>query len=206
MQALPPFDPGIELLVASRGMSKGVEQADEPQVVPKAYLQLGDVQFGGQWKNVTSTSADGEGAAFANVSQKFGAYSVTAGASYKFQTGAKPGADRDSFEFIGSITRKMGGVSMKLGAIYSPDDLGAAKRSLYVEAGPALEVTRTLRLSANVGRRIRENGSNYTSMNVGATKRVFRAFALDLRYYRTNRSELGDMYRSRLVVAGRWSF
>jgi hypothetical protein len=33
-----------------------------------------------------------------------------------------------------------------------------------------------------------------------------RAFAIDLRYYRTNRANLGEIYRQRVVVAGRWSF
>jgi hypothetical protein len=35
MFALPPFDPGVEFVVSSRGMSKGIEQSDEPQVIPK---------------------------------------------------------------------------------------------------------------------------------------------------------------------------
>ena len=48
MFALPPFDPGFEMVVSSRGMSKGIEQADERQVIPKAYVHVGDLQFGGQ--------------------------------------------------------------------------------------------------------------------------------------------------------------
>lgn len=203
---LPPPDPGIELVVASRGMSKGIEQADEPQVIPKLYMQVGDVQLGGQWKDVTSTTADGEGALFANASRKFGAFSVTAGAAYKFQTHAKRGTDSDSLELSGSVSRKLGRLSVKASAVFSPDDLGAAKRSLYLEGGPAFDLTGTLKLSANIGRRIRENGANYTSMNVGATKTLLRAFALDLRYYRTNRSELGEIYRNRVVIASRWTF
>ena len=206
MFALPPFDPGVELVVSSRGMSKGVEQSDEPQVIPKVTLKVGDVQLGGQWKNVTSTAADGEAAAFATITHKFGAFAVTAGAAYKFQTNVKMRTDSKSFEFTGAVARSFGKVSAKISAVYSPDDVGKAKRSLYFEGGPAIDLTKTLRLSANLGRRSRENGPDYTAFNVGATKTLFRGFSLDLRLYQTNRANLGDIYKRRVIVAGRWVF
>ena len=205
MFALPPLDPGTELVVSSRGMSKGIEQADEPQVIPKLFIQAGDVQVGGQWKNVTSATANGEAAAFVNGVHKFGPFQLALGAASKFQTGARPGTDSDSFEFTGGSTYKSGKLSLKLPAIYSPDDLGGTKRSLYVEGGPSFDLTKTLRLSANLGRRSRKLSPDYISMNIGATKTLFPGFALDLRYYRTNRSNLGDIYRQRLILAGRWS-
>ncbi len=206
MFALPPIDAGVELVVSSRGMSKGIRQSDEPQVIPKAYVQIGGVQIGGQWKNVTSSTADGEAAAFFSASRKFGSLSVTVGAAYKFQTAAKGGTDTNSLEFTSAVSQKVGRLSVKVGATYSPDDLGRAKRSLYVEGGPAFDLTKTMKLSAGIGRRSRENGPNYLSMNAGATKTFFRSFAVDFRYYRTSRSELGDVYRQRIVIAGRWSF
>jgi hypothetical protein len=206
MFALPPFDPGFELLISSRGMSKGIEQADQPQVIPKAYLQVGDLQVGGQWKNVTSATAEGEASGFVNVSRKFGPFAFTVGAAYKFQTGARPGTDSDSFEFSGSASRKIGKASLRVSAIYSPDDLGGTRRSLYVEGGPSFDLTKTVRLSANLGRRSRQLAPDYTAMNFGVTKTLFRSFSLDLRYYQTNRSSLGDIYRRRVVIAGRFTF
>ena len=201
-----PIDPGVEMTVSSRGMSKGIEQADEPQVIPKLYVQSDDFQLGGQWKNVTAATADGEGAVFVNWARKFGAFQLALGAAYKFQTGATPGTDSDSLELTGGLTRKAGKLSLKLTAIYSPDDLGGTKHSLFVEGGPSLEVTKTVRLSANLGRRSRRGAPDYTAANFGATKTLFRGFSLDLRYYRTNRANLGDIYRRRLVLAGRWAF
>lgn len=206
MLFLLPLDPGVEMVVSSTGMSKGIEQTKGPQVIAKAYVQVGDLQLGGQWKNVTSATAEGEASAFVNASRKFGAYSLAFGASYKLQTGARSGTDSDSFEFTGALTRKIGRLSLKIGAIYSPDDLGGTKQSLYVESGPSFELTKTLKLSANLGRRTREKNLDYTAMNVGATKNLARGFAIDLRYYRTNRSNLDDIYRSRAVVSGRWTF
>lgn len=74
MLGLPPLDPGIEIVVASRGMSKGIAQTEGPQLVAKPFIQLGPVQFGGQWKNVSSAVADSEGSAFASVSPKLGQF------------------------------------------------------------------------------------------------------------------------------------
>jgi hypothetical protein len=203
---LPPFDPGFEIAVSSHGMSKGIEQVDGPQFIPKAYLQAGDLQVGGQWKNVTSTTAGGEASAFLNFNRSFGTFAVTAGAAYKVQTGTKGSTDSDSFEFTGGVSRKFGKVSLKVTAVYSPDDLGGTRQSLYVEGGPSFDLTKTLRLSANLGRRTRENAPDYVSMNVGAAETLFRGFSVDLRYYRTNRANLGDVYRQRVVLAGRLSF
>lgn len=207
MFALPPLDPAIELVVSSRGMSKGIEQTtDEPQVIPKLYLQAGDIQAGGQWKNVTSTTADGEASAFVNATRKAGPFQLSAGAAYKFQTSAKPGTDSGSFEFSGGVTHKRGKLSLKLTAVYSPDDLGGTKRSLYLEGGPSFDLGKTLRVSANLGRRTRINAPDYTSTNIGATKTLFRGFALDFRYYATDRANLGEIYHRRAIVSGRWSF
>ena len=128
-------------------MSKGIRQSDEPQVIPKAYVQIGGVQIGGQWKNVTSSTADGEAAAFFSASRKFGSLSVSVGAAYKFQTAAKGGTDTNLGVYERGVPEG-GRLSVKVGATYSPDDLGRAKRSLYVEGGPVFDLTKTMKLSA----------------------------------------------------------
>ena len=46
--------------------------------------------------------------------------------------------------------RKFGKAALRVSAIYSPDDLGAARRSLYLEAGPSFDIDDTTRLSANM--------------------------------------------------------
>lgn len=206
MWVLPSPDPVVELTVASHGMSKGISQTDGPQMIPKTYLQIGDVQLGGQWKNVSSNSATGEFATFLNVAREFGALQLTGGITYKALTGAPAGVDSDCVELAAGASSKLGKASIKLNAIFSPDDIGSTRRSLYLEGGPSLDVTKQLRLSANLGHRWREDGTDYLSMNAGAAYTLFRGFALDLRYYRTNRADLGDVYRQRLVMSGHWSF
>jgi hypothetical protein len=150
MWDLPPPDPGIEIVVASRGMSKGIAQTEGAQVVPKAFVQFGQVQVGGQWKNVSSAVADGEAAAFVNYTPKLGPYQLTVGAAYKFQTGVDGDTNDESFEFTTAVIRKVGRLTLRLTAIYSPDDLGSARRSLYVEGGPSFEADSSTRVSASI--------------------------------------------------------
>ena len=203
MWDLPPPEPGFEILVASRGMSKGVAQTDGVQVISKAYLQIGDVQVGGQWKNVASTVADGEAAAFVTYAPKVGPYQLSIGGTYKFQTNVKGETDDKSWEFTGSASRKFGKLTVKGSAVYSPDDLGSAGRSLCFEGGPSFEIDGTTRLSANIGRRSRVDGVDYTSFNAGISKTLFKKATFDLRYYDTAQSDLGEIYHGRLVFSGK---
>ena len=71
---LPPPDPGFEISVASRGMSKGIAQTDGPQVIVRASARSGVLEAGGQWKNVSSDTAWGEAAIFVNANHSFGKF------------------------------------------------------------------------------------------------------------------------------------
>jgi hypothetical protein len=206
MWALPSANPAVEITVATRGMSKGLAQTDEPQLLAKAYDQLGQMQVGAQWKNVSSNSADGEASLFVSFARTFGKVQLAAGAAYKVLTGAPRGVDRDSIELNAAVSRKVGRVAVRVNTIFSPDDIGSAKRSLYLEGGPSFDVSKSVRLSANLGHRWRQDGAEYTSVNAGAAYTLFKGFAADLRYYRTNRAELGDAYGQRLVLSGKVTF
>ena len=203
MWDLPPPDPGFEIVVASRGISKGVAQTDGVQVIPKAFVQLGQVQLGAQWKNISSPAAEGEAAAFVNYAPKIGSLQLTLGAAYKFQTEVTGNPDDDSFEFTAGATRKFSKLAMRVSAVYSPDDLGGARRSIYLEGGPSFDLSKTLRMSANLGHRSRVNGVDYTSFNAGVSKTLFKKLTVDLRYYDTARGELGETYGNRVVLSGR---
>jgi hypothetical protein len=206
MMDLPPPDPGIEIIAASRGMSKGIAQTEGPQMVAKPFVQMGPVQLGGQWKNISSAVAGGEAALFANASPKLGKFQLNLGAAYKFQTGVNGPTDDKSWEFTGNISRKFGKLILRVGAIYSPDDLGGAERSLYLEGGPTYELSKTTRISANIGHRDRVNGDDYTSFNAGVAHTLFKSMTLDARFYGTNRSNLGEFFEDRLVISARLAF
>lgn len=95
---------------------------------------------------------------------------------------------------------------MRVAAVYSPDDLGSAGRCLFVEASPTVELDKTTRLSAGVGRRSRVNGDNYTAFNAGLAKTIFKGVTVDVRWHDTNRSSLSFPYQGRGVVSARMAF
>ena len=203
---LPPPDPGIEIIIASRGMSKGVAQTEGPQILAKPFVQAGPVQLGGQWKNVSSAAAGGEAALFASVAPKVAGFQLNFGVAYKMQTGVREPTDDKSWEFTGSVTRKVGKVGLRVAGVYSPDDLGSARRSLFVEGGPTLEIGKATRLSAAGGRRERVNGDDYAAFNAGIAHTLFKGVTIDARYYGTDRSSLGEFFEDRMVVSARMSF
>jgi hypothetical protein len=122
MLDLPQLDPGIEISVASRGMSKGVAQSERPQLIVRPFVKLGDVQVGAQWKNVTSAVADGEAAVFVGFGRELASFQLTLQASHKFQTGVREQTDDHSWEFSGGLTRKLSRIMLRASAVYSPDD------------------------------------------------------------------------------------
>lgn len=204
---LPPPDPALEFSIASRGMSKGIAQTNgEPQMLIRGSAKAGAAEAGGQWKNVTSTSATGEAAVFVNANHSLGAVRLNGGVSYKFQTGVSGNPDSDSFEFTAGANAAFGKVVLRATAIYSPDDLGSAEQSLYVEGGPTLELTKTLRASANAGRRERDGAPDYTSFNFGLAKTIEKNILVDVRYYDTAQSGQGAAFKPRVVVSGRVTF
>lgn len=203
---LPSPNPGIEIVYASRGMSKGLAQTDGAQVVPKAFVQFGTVQIGGQWKNVTSSAAEGEAAAFAAFAPKIGGFQLSLGAAYKFQTAVHGKTDDDALEFSGSISRRFGKVGLRLGLVYSPDDFGSTRRSLFVDFGQSIDFDKSTRLSGTIGWRERVGSPDYTAFNAGVTRTLVRALSVDLRYFGTAQRRLGDAYKDRAVVSARFTF
>ena len=202
----PPPDPGIEFVVASRGMSKGIAQTEGPQALIRPNVQIGPVQIAAQWKNLSSPVAGGEASLILGVAPKIGQFQLNGSVAYKLLTGVNGPTDNKSWEFAGNISRKFGKLGLRVAAIYSPDDLGSAERSLFVEGGPTFEIGKSTRVSGSIGRRDRVNGDDYTAWNAGIARTLFKGMTLDARYYGTNQSDLGEFLEDRLVVSARMSF
>ncbi|HEX8640990.1 MAG TPA: TorF family putative porin, partial [Allosphingosinicella sp.] len=192
---------GLEILAASQGVSKGLRQTEGPQLIARPEVAFGPVFIGGYYKNVTSTSADGEGAAAAGVRARVDGFDLVGSVMHKWAVGDQGPGDRDSFEFFASVSRRFGSVATRLNVTWSPDDLGGAESSLYVEAGATVALAGGLGAGANVSRRERDGATDYTAFNAGATYAVSRNLSADLRYYDTDRSGLGEIYESRLVAS-----
>ena len=199
LDPLPPIVPAFELSIASQGMSKGVLQSDGPQFIPRASLRLRKFQVGGQWKNVSTNSAKGEVSLFGGWNGKVAGADAGGSIAYKMLTSASGSGNRNSWEFSANIGRKFGKVGLRASAVFSPDDFGSTKSSLYVEGGPSLDLPWKLRGSAAIGRRARRGNRDYTSVNVGLARPIGRALTIDVRYYDTNKSEFGETFDNRLV-------
>ena len=77
---------------------------------------------------------------------------------------------------------------------------------MFIEAGPSLDIGKTLIASANVGRRERRQNLRYTSFNAGVSVRIHPSLLLDARFDATNRRDLVQVYGQRVVVSARLSF
>jgi hypothetical protein len=203
---LPPPDPAIEISIASRGISKGLAQTDGPQLLARGEVGFGRLYAGAYAKNVTSPTSDGEAGAVIGLRAKAGGFDLAASAALKIAIAPAAGLDKEALELAGSISRKMGRVTPRVSVIWSPGDLGSTGRSVYAEAGLAYDLGGGTSLGGAVARRERAGGADYTAFNAGIVHVIAGRFTVDLRWYDTGSSALGDPYRGRLVAALRAKF
>lgn len=203
---LPPPDPSIEISAYTRGYSKGLAQTDDAQLVVRGEVAFGSVSVGGQWKNITNSLADGEAQLNLGYETNVAGVDLSLQGGYHFLTGLDGPGDTQRVEFNLTATREIGAVTPRISATYSPDDFGGTGESLYLEAGVGVEVLPRTTISANLGWRERSNNSDYTSFNAGIAYKIVRQVTVELRYYDTAQSALGDVYEGRFVGALRLRF
>jgi hypothetical protein len=206
MMDLPPPDPGIEIVVASRGMSKGLAQTDGFQVLGRGELLFGDLGFSAYYKNITSATADGEVGVGAILKKKLGGFDVSGTVTFKWLTGLDGQVDPDSIELIPSVSRRFGPMTARVSVTYTPNDFGRTGSSTWIEGGLAWKVGKSTTISGNLGRRERERAVDYTGFNLGVSHSLHKNFTAELRYYDTHRSALGDNFHGRAVAILRAKF
>ena len=99
----------------------------------------------------------------------------------------------------------MGRVTPRASVVWSPDDIGGTRQTLFAEAGASYRLSSTFSASASLGRRQRGGGPDYTAWNAGLTWSGFKPVSLDMRYYDTNAGS-AQPFRPRLVVSARARF
>lgn len=199
--------PSVEATLATQGMSKGLRQTEDPQLIVRPQLTFGQFYGGAQIKNVDSPIAHAEASLFAGVKKKLLGFSLDGSVSYKFLVPAEDGAnDTGAFEFIAVAGRKIGPATARIALTYSPDDFGATGQSAYVFASAAADLSATTSLSGGVGRRERDNGADYTAFNLGLTQALGKHFSADLRYHDTAEGNFGETYRSRVIASMKAKF
>ena len=201
---LPPLDPAIELFVASHGMTQGLSQSDGPQIIPRAYLRMGQVQVGAFWRNIDSQVASGIGVLFARASVKRQSTQADFVVLYRTRTGARRPTVLHAWELDTTVRHSFGRVGVRVNAEYAPREFELGP-SLFVEIGPTLRLAKGTNLFANLGRRERSGAPEYTAINFGISGAVGKKLVIDGRYYATDRSRLGPRYHGRLVFSARLS-
>ena len=198
---IPPPDPGIEISVASRGISKGLAQTDGIQIVARPELAFGPVWLGFYAKNVTSSTSEGEAGPSIGLRTRAGGVDLAASATWKMSIEPRGTLNDDALELVGSVCRRFGAANARFSVTWSPNDLGSTDETVWAEAGLGYSLRRSTSLSLNLGRRERDGGPDYTAFNAGVTQTLPQGFSVDLRWYDTNRSGLGDSFEGRLVAS-----
>jgi hypothetical protein len=206
MLDLPPPEPAIEFVLASRGYSKGLAQTDGVQFLIRGEVDLGILFAAAQWKNVNSSGADSEGQIQIGVGGEVGGFDLETAVGYKRLSGLPSSADEDTVEFTASASRAFGPVTPRIALTFSFDDLGATRESLYAEAGASLRIAPRTSLNAHVGRRERGGGDDYTAFGAGISQRIGEHVIAELRWNDSAESARGDAYEGRAVASLRLRF
>lgn len=205
MALLPPPVPVVEFNLASTGMSKGIAQTTGPQALVRGELGFGALFVGAYIKNVSSSTSDGEAAALVGVRTKAAGIDLTATAAWKRAVDPAPGCDRNALELGATASRKFGRIAPRLSFVWSPDDLGGTRSTLFAEAGASYRFSQSLSASAAFGHRTRGGGADYNAWNAGLTWDGLKPLSIDLRYYDTDAGS-AQPFRPRAVVSARARF
>ncbi|MEA3043641.1 MAG: hypothetical protein QOH47_1479 [Sphingomonadales bacterium] len=203
---LPPPDPSLEIVIASRGYSKGLAQTEGVQILARGEVAFGHAYVGLLWKNVTSPVADGEAQSYLGYRTRAGGFDLNATIGYHHQTGVDGPTDDDRFEVSATVSRPFGRITPRVQIVASPNDFGGTRESIYFESGASVSILPGASLSANIGRRERSRATDYTAFNFGASYTVRNMVTLELRYHDTAQSNFGEIYEPRVVGSMRLRF
>lgn len=203
---LPPPDPSLQIELASTGISKGLAQTDGPQLEATGALGFGDFSIESYVKNVGTSGDDG-----AEIGLFLGAETENGGFDLSLEAGVKTlvsiaSSDRSAIELRAEAGRSTGPFAGRATIIFSPDDTGGTREALFAEFGIGWRVAPATRVSAAVGLREREGSPDYTAFNAGVSHALADRLQVDVRYFDTAESALGEVFRDRLVASLRLRF
>jgi hypothetical protein len=200
-------NPELEIVAATRGMSKGLAQTDGPQLLLRGEIAFGSLFLAAYGKNVVSSGQAGtESGLLVGARLNWRGFSLLASAAYKRLDGIGGPLDHEALEVVLGASRRLGPLTGRAAVTFSPDELGSTRRSLLLEAGLGADLGHGFTMSGAVGRRVRAGGPDYTAFNLGFSKALGGGFTADLRVYDTAQSGLGEIYRGRLVASLRARF
>lgn len=195
--------------IASQYTGKGLGKSDED---PAAF---GSVrwQTNGFYANAfvseatSSRGADAEVILSAGYERELGDWDVDVVVMHRQMIGETIGVDSSYVEFQGDVSRALtDSISVRFRVNYSADGYGATEAAWWAEAQATVKLTSNDKLSAAYGQRRLDGGNDYDAWNVGVKHKFTPAISGDLRWYDTDRHDLGGRYDGRLVAALTFSF
>jgi hypothetical protein len=205
MAWLPPPVPTIEFNLASTGMSKGIAQTTGAQALARGELGFGPLFVGAYMKNVSSSTSDAEAGALVGIRTKAAGLDLVATAAWKRAVDPTPRSDRNALEVSAAASRKLGRITPRLSLVWSPNDLGVTRSTIFAEAGASYRLSQALSASAAFARRQRVGGADYDAWNAGLTWDGLHPLSVDLRYYDTD-GGTAQPFRARAVISARAKF
>lgn len=205
MDMLPP--PAIEIVVSNQGMDKGLLEEDGVQVIGGIRFDLSkNVYVRGSLKNVDDVSGKGEATAAVGARTTVKGVALTGEVAYKRGVDPLPGADNEAVELTASAAKQLGPVHTTVTVQYSPNALGLAKKSVWVEGAGRVALDSKMSLVGSVGHAERDNANDYTAYSVGAEYALTTNVTAGVRYYDTARDDLGRTYKDRVIAGVRFNF
>ena len=199
---------GLDVGLASQYVGKGLGKSNE-NIAPFAKAEVG---FGDGYASVFVTDAAGsqgydmEIVSMAGWRPKAAGFALDLGVMNRDLPGSRAGVDDNYWEYQADASRKLGPVATRLRVNYSPDGFAATKQAWWLELQGTVAVAAKTKMSAAIANRMADGGVDYNAWNVGAKHKLTDAFAVDLRWYDTDRHSVGEPYEGRLVAAATYSF
>jgi hypothetical protein len=200
---MPPIESRVDIVIASRGMSRGIADTRGPQVVVRAEVEVGALYVAGFIKNLSSNTSKGLANGMIGFRTDIAGFQLGGRIAYKQLVAAGGSADAAALELGGSLFRRKGPLTGMVSYTWSPDDLNRTGQSHFVEGTAGYKVSRLLIASATIAHRERKGGIDYNAFNVGFTAPINRVISIDIRYYDTSRRELGHPYQRQLSLSGK---
>ncbi len=112
----------------------------------------------------------------------------------------------DTVDFKAAVLHDLGAFTIGAAAYYTADFFGTGHKAVYYQGSAAYRVTKKLSIGGALGRQTIDQGIDHDTWNAGVNYAFLKAFALDLRYYDTDKHQLGHDYGSHYVAAIKASF
>ena len=195
--------------VASEYVGKGLGKSDEqPAAFGSVRWETGGFYASGFVSQAASTrGADAEVILSAGYQRELIGLDVDILVMRREMAGESRGIDSGYFEFQADVSRDLTDrINARLRVNYSPDTYGAVDAAWWSEVQASFKLTSADKLSAAYALRRMDNSLTYDAWNIGVKHKFTPAIAADVRWYDTDRHDVGVRYAGRLVASLSYSF